>query len=65
MTVSRRRFMRWATAISALAAGEMSPARLIGVLNAAETGFRPNLLPTRKDILLPVLGTDVAVGRDR
>ncbi|MBZ5560771.1 MAG: hypothetical protein LAO77_26245 [Acidobacteriia bacterium] len=50
MTFSRRRFMQWATVMSAVAFGEASPARLVPLLGAAETGFRPNLLPTQKDV---------------
>ncbi|MBI3403325.1 MAG: hypothetical protein HY048_18090 [Acidobacteria bacterium] len=36
MTVSRRRFLRWATAISAITVGEVSSARLPPRLGAAD-----------------------------
>ncbi len=50
MTVSRRRFIQWATTVSTLAVGDLSAGRIVPLLGAAETGFRPNLLPTQKEV---------------
>src|SRR5260221_11174405 len=50
MTVSRRRFIQWATTVSTLAVGDLSAGRIVTLLGAAETGFRPNLLPTQKEV---------------
>jgi hypothetical protein len=50
MTVSRRRFIRWATAMSTLAVAEAGRSRLVPLRGAGEAGFRPNLLSTQKDV---------------
>jgi hypothetical protein len=49
MTFSRRRFMQWAASVSTLALAGRSRAKLFPLLRA-EPGFRPDLLPSQKEI---------------
>ncbi|HXI32281.1 MAG TPA: M28 family metallopeptidase, partial [Vicinamibacterales bacterium] len=51
MTISRRRFVEWAAAVSALAAAAPARARLAAAaIDDRATGFRPELLPSQKAV---------------
>ena len=50
MGYSRRSFVKWAAAMSALAVAGPGRGRLISLAGAANGPFQPNLLPTQKDV---------------
>jgi len=51
MTISRRRFVEWAAAVSALSASEPVRSRLAAAaIDDCAAGFRPDLLPTEKAV---------------
>ena len=50
MSFSRRRFMQWAASASTLAIVGPGRTEFLPLLAAGESGFRPELLPTQKEI---------------